>query len=229
MCGRFTLTANPDKLQHAFPWVHIPEKVIQKYKPRYNIAPSQPVLAVISNGTPRIDYLAWGLIPSWAKDPKIGNRLINARAETIAEKPSFRNAFRRRRCLILADGFYEWKKLSDTSRKTPFYIHLNNHQPFAFAGLWEIWQSSDGSEILSCTIITTRPNQVLKSIHNRMPVILNPDQQKIWLSPNADSHTLQDCLKPYPEKELAFYPVSSLVNSPANDSPQCIEPLPYTP
>ena len=157
MCGRFTLTVGPDQLRQAFPWVSIPDQTPS----RYNIAPRQPVAVIPNDGNNRLDFFVWGLVPSWAKEAKIGNRLINARGETLAEKPSFRAAFRRRRCLIPADGFYEWKKEPGQKRKTPMYIRLKSQKPFAFAGLWEIWNAADGSTLLSTTIITTQPNDLI--------------------------------------------------------------------
>jgi len=219
MCGRFTLTADMNELQAAFPWVEIPPEM----QPRYNITPSQPVGSVPNDGKNKLDFFVWGLIPSWAKDPTIGNRMINARAETMAQKPSFRSAFHRRRCLILADGFYEWRK---DNGKTPYYIHLESRQPFAFAGLWDTWQSKDGSEIRSCTIITTSPNELMATIHNRMPVILPAEAYPIWLDPqNQDTRQLTDMLAPYPAAQMAAYPVSKTVNNPKTDLPACILPL----
>lgn len=221
MCGRFTLTADESAIQATLPWVHVPEGM----QPRYNIAPTQPVAVVANDGRNRLDYFVWGLIPSWAKDPEIGSRMINARAETLAEKPSFRSAFRRRRCLILADGFYEWQK-TDGGRKVPMYIRLASGQPFAFAGLWENWNSPDGSNILTCTIITTQPNSLMEPIHNRMPVILPPALYPIWLEPGEqDPARLAKLLVPYPPEEMSAYAVSPLVNSPHNDSPVLIQPL----
>jgi putative SOS response-associated peptidase YedK len=221
MCGRFTLTVDPSELQQAFPWVDVPDGI----KPRYNIAPTQPVAIVPNDGSNRLNYYVWGLIPSWAKDPGIGNRLINARAETLAEKPSFRTAFRRRRCLILADGFYEWQSSPESKLKTPMFIHLKDKQPFAFAGLWELWFAPDGSEVRSCTIITTAPNSLMEPIHNRMPVILLPDAYQRWLDPGEQAPSrLQDLLRPYPAVEMAAYPVSRRVNNPANDTVDCIKP-----
>ncbi len=219
MCGRFTLTLDPGDLQQAFPDVQIPDG----FSPRYNIAPTQPV-AVIANQAPgKLDFFVWGLIPSWAKDPEIGNRLINARAETLAEKPSFRTAYRRRRCLILADGFYEWQEIPGSKGKQPMFIHLKDHQPFAFAGLWELWNAPDGSQIYSCTIITTQPNQLMQPIHNRMPVILPPDAYTRWLDPGERQPAEFDpLLVPYPAEGMAAYPVSRQVNTPQNDSPACI-------
>jgi putative SOS response-associated peptidase YedK len=194
--------------------------------PRYNIAPSQPVAVVPNDGLLKLDYYVWGLIPSWAKDPSIGSRMINARGETLAEKPSFRAAFRRRRCLILADGFYEWQQTPGGKTKTPMYIRLKSGEPFAFAGLWESWNSPDGSQVLSCAIITTEPNPLMAKIHNRMPVILPQAAHMPWLhSGEADTKALSALLKPYPAEEMVAYPVSKLVNSPANDVPAVIEPL----
>jgi putative SOS response-associated peptidase YedK len=222
MCGRFTLTVDPAQLQEAFPWIETPADLT----PRFNIAPSQPVAVVANNGENKLEFFNWGLIPSWAKDPSIGNRLINARAETLAEKPSFRNALRRRRCLILADGFYEWKQNTDSKRKTPLYIRMKSGKPFAFAGLWEVWKSPDDSTILSCTIITTGPNQLLVGIHNRMPVILSEDTYSDWLDPSERlPEEYSGLLRPYRDGELEAYPVSTLVNKPANDLPDCIKPI----
>lgn len=228
MCGRFTLTTSPDELQAAFDWLKMPPEMSDPDVggPRYNIAPTQPVAVVPNDGFNRLDYFTWGLIPSWAKDPGIGSRMINARAETLAEKPSFRNAFKRRRCLILADGFYEWQVIPGHKSKQPMYITLEDHRPFAFGGLWEIWKSPDGSEIYSCTIITTEPNPLMATIHNRMPLILPPETYTQWLNPNEQRpEALQSLLQPYPASQMAAYPVSSLVNSPANDTPELVEPL----
>jgi putative SOS response-associated peptidase YedK len=221
MCGRFTLTADIHTLQATFPWVEIPDGLT----PRFNIAPTQPVAVVPNDGKNRLDFYVWGLIPSWAKDPSIGSRMINARAETLTEKPSFRTAFRRRRCLVLADGFYEWRT-ENTGPKTPMYIRLASGKPFAFAGLWEIWNSPDGSIILSSTIITTTPNSLMAKIHNRMPVILPEESYSQWISPGEpDLRTLTSLLAPYPEAEMVAFPVSPLVNSPKNDLPALVEPV----
>lgn len=219
MCGRFTLTADMSALQENFPFVDMPPEM----QPRFNIAPTQPVAVVPNDGRNRLDYFVWGLIPSWAKDPSIGNRLINARAETLLEKPSFRNAFRRRRCLVLADGFYEWKQ--GERGKTPMYIRLDSGKPFAFAGLWESWNAPDGSNVLSCTIITTEPNDLMATIHNRMPVILPAQAYSAWLEAGETrTDKLVELLKPYPAEEMQAYPVSSMVNSPNNDVPELIRP-----
>jgi putative SOS response-associated peptidase YedK len=223
MCGRFSLVADPDDLREAFPWLNIP---IAEVSPRYNIAPSQPVAVIPNDGKHQLDFFIWGLIPSWAKDPIIGNRMINARAETLNEKPSFRTAFRRRRCLIPADGFYEWKVEPGKKARTPTYIRMKSSKPFTFAGLWESWNSPDGSEILSCTIITTQPNNLLQEIHNRMPVILPASNYDLWLEPDeVDPSKLAGLLQPYPAEEMIAFPVSTLVNNPANDMATCIEPF----
>ena len=220
MCGRFTLTADPNELRQTFPWLNIPDDL----SPRYNIAPSQPVAVVANDGQQRLDYYVWGLIPSWAKDPTIGNRMINARAETLLEKPTFRAPFRHKRCLILADGFYEWKQNPSRKGKIPMYIKLKSGKPFAFAGLWDRWLSPDGSEVLSCAIITITPNQMMQEIHNRMPVILPDEAHPLWLeSGDREITRLQAALKPYPGEEMIAYLVSPLVNNPANDNPACIQ------
>ena len=222
MCGRFTLTIEPGQLQSAFPWVEFPEDLT----PRYNVAPSQPVGVVPNNGLNRFEYYVWGLIPHWAKPGSSVNGFINARAETLAEKPTFRTSFRKKRCLILADGFYEWKADPSRKLKTPYYIKLKSGQPFAFAGLWDSWNNKEGSEIRSCSIITTQPNELMQQIHNRMPVILASEHYEQWLSPGDRSpDELSGFLVPYPAEEMIAYPVSKAVNSPQNDTPECIRPL----
>ena len=221
MCGRFTLALDSEGLAEAFPDFTPPADL----SARYNIAPTQGVAVVANNSGKQIEFFTWGLIPSWAKDPKMGNRMINARAETVAEKPSFRTAYRRRRCLILADGFYEWRKEPGRKAKVPTYIRMINDDPFAFGGLWESWHSPDGSHILSCTIITTTPNSLLEKIHNRMPVIIAPDDYDAWLAPEEKQPAeLDGFLIPYPANEMRAYPVSTLVNNPKNDKPELIIP-----
>ena len=221
MCGRFTLFVDPRDLMAAFPGFEVP----LDWTPRYNIAPSQPVAVIPNTGENRIEFFRWGLIPFWAKDPKIGNRMINARSETLAEKPSFRTAYRRRRCLVLADGFFEWRKQSDKT-KVPMYIQMASQTPFAFAGLWEEWHSEHGDQLLSCTIITTEPNELLASIHNRMPVILPPQAYNQWLDPAEQTASrLQPLLQPFPADQMVAYPVSTFVNNPRNESEQCTAPL----
>lgn len=219
MCGRYTLATTPQKLAESFSGFEVPAEL----PPRYNVAPTQPIAVVANNGQHKVEFFHWGLIPSWAKDPKIGNQMINARAETLGEKPAFRNAYKRRRCLVLADGFYEWKKEGDGA-KTPMYIRLASGDPFAFAGLWEMWQTAEDT-ILSCTIITTDPNDLMAQIHNRMPVILPPAAYEQWLDPaERRPDDLQGLLQPYPAELMTAYPVSKMVNSPKNDSPALIEP-----
>ncbi|MBI3303843.1 MAG: SOS response-associated peptidase [Deltaproteobacteria bacterium] len=220
MCGRFTLTTDLDRLEERFAFraTNLP------CVPRYNIAPSQPVLTVTKAEEQRAGFLRWGLIPSWAKDASIGDRMINARAETVAEKPSFRRALQKRRCLVLADGFYEWRK--EGKKKTPLYIALKSHEPFGFAGLWETWKSPTGEAVHSCTIITTTPNALMESIHNRMPVILPREAEALWLDRAVeDPQALLPLLAPYLAEAMEAYAVSPLVNSPRNDTPACIEPL----
>ena len=222
MCGRFTLTVNPEELEEAFRDFDFPDR----FAPRFNIAPTQPVLAVANDAKNKADFLLWGLIPSWAKDPSIANKLINARGETLAEKPSFRGGFKYKRCLILADGFYEWNVQPGTKTKTPYFIHMQDRKPFAFAGLWDEWQSPDGGALRTCTIITTEPNELMKSLHNRMPLILDPKDYAEWLDPAARApESLVHLVKPFPSDRMAAYPVSTAVNSPGNDRAELVVPL----
>ncbi len=221
MCGRFTLTVDPAELQDTFSNYTFPSK----FAPRFNIAPSQPVLTIPNDGTDTADFFIWGLIPMWAKDPTIGNRLINARGETIAEKPSFRGSFKHKRCLILADGFYEWKTSPVKKNKTPYFIHMKDRSVFTFAGLWDAWESPDGSSIRTCTIITTEPNELMATLHNRMPVILHPRDHAKWLDTSHQTpENLLTLIKPYPADVMSAYPVSTLVNKPENDSPELVVP-----
>jgi putative SOS response-associated peptidase YedK len=222
MCGRFTLTIDPADMQDAFPEFTFPPQII----PHFNIAPTQPVLVLPNDATNKADFFVWGLIPSWAKNPTIGSRLINARAETLSEKPSFRSAYKYHRCLIFADGFFEWQSRPGSKAKLPYFIRLKSGKPFTFAGLWEHWQSPDGSEVMSATIITTTPNALMAPIHNRMPVILPGHSYKVWLDPSPRSPTdLNSLLVPYPAEEMEAFPVSPLVNSPANDNPDVLIPI----
>ena len=221
MCGRFTIFANFTDIMNRFDIeAGIQEKL---YKPNYNIAPSNSVLSVINDGTKnRVGYLRWGLVPPWAKDEKIGYKMINARAETLTEKPSFRNAYQKKRCLILADSFYEWKR-NDDKTKIPMRIKLKSDELFAMAGLWEKWISPDGQSIFTCTVITTAANKLMKDIHDRMPVILKPEDEKTWLDLTIhDSNELNHLLKPLSEEIMEAYEVSSLVNSPNNNSAHLI-------
>lgn len=220
MCGRYTITSSEVALQGELDLVGLPVD----YRPRYNIAPTQPVLALVArDGEFRAGWLRWGLIPYWAKDPAIGNRLINARGETVHEKPSFRTAFEQRRCLIVADGFYEWRR--EGTAKVPVWIHRQDRRPFTFAGLWDRWQGADGEQIVSCTIVTTEANDFLRPIHERMPVILPKDERLQWVDPTADRSSLRALLRSYEADDLRYHAVSTLVNSPANDLPECIEPI----
>jgi putative SOS response-associated peptidase YedK len=221
MCGRFTLTIDPADLQEAFPEFIFPAQAAR----RYNVAPSQPVLVLPNDGTNKADFFVWGLIPSWAKDPTIGSRMINARAETLAEKPSFRSAYKYHRCIIFADGFFEWQAQPGSKSKLPHFIHLKSGKPFAFAGLWEHWQSPDGSEKKTTTIITTSPNELMAPIHDRMPVILPHDAYAQWIDPVPHFPVdLNSILVPYPAGEMEAYPVSTLVNTSANDRPELLLP-----
>jgi putative SOS response-associated peptidase YedK len=217
MCGRYTLRTPVDTLAERFEIDDTPSSIAASY----NVAPTQGVATVlVEDGKRKLEMLHWGLIPSWADDPSIGNRMINARAETVAEKPSFRKAFRNHRCLVLADGFYEWQKTANG--KQPYYIRMEDDSPFAFAGLWESWKN--GSEVRSATIITTDANDVVAPIHNRMPVILHPEDYELWLDPDFDEkEPLSTLLKPYPAEAMEAYPVSRVVNSPSNNEPSCIE------
>jgi putative SOS response-associated peptidase YedK len=221
MCGRFTLTVNPADLQDAFSEYAFPTR----FAPRFNIAPTQPVLAIPNDGKHEADFFLWGLIPMWAKDPSIGSRLINARGETVAEKPSFRGSLKYKRCLILADGFYEWRSIEGRKSKTPYFIHMKDRKPFAFAGLWDSWNGPDGSQVRTCTIITTEPNELMSLIHDRMPVILHPRDYAKWLDETPQTpDILKPLIKPFPADRMDAYPVTPLVNKPENDSPELVVP-----
>lgn len=219
MCGRYTLTVDEELILVRFQSVKVTDDV---YTKRYNIAPGQLVFAIVNDGEKnRLGTLRWGLIPPWAKDPKLGYKMINARGETLAEKPAFKRAFRRQRCLIPADGFYEWP--FSGKEKQPYRIRLKSGELFAFAGLWERWSAPDGTVIHSCTIITTEANELLADLHPRMPVILKKEDEALWLDRNCnDVALLETLLKPYPADEMEVYPVSSEVNSARNDYPSLI-------
>jgi putative SOS response-associated peptidase YedK len=222
MCGRFTNKAKPEQIENEF---KVGRKNSILFEPRYNIAPSQTINVVFAPETERIlAQLKWGLVPSWAKDSEIGNRMINARAETIAEKPSFREAFKSRRCIIPASGFYEWQK-KGTKAKQPFYFYLKEKEVFGFAGLWDTWiDKRTGEELETCAIITTEANRVLEPVHDRMPVILQPKDYEQWLdAKEKDTEKLQKLLAPYPAAEMDLYEVSKSVNIPSNDSPELIQ------
>ena len=217
MCGRFSLGVDTDRLVAAFGIASVAEP----HEPRYNIAPTQPVPAVVrgEDGL-RLGALRWGLVPHWADDPGIGSRLINARSETVDRKPAFRDAFRERRCWVLADGFYEWRE--QDGRKVPVHFHLPDGAPFAFAGIWDRWRRDQG-EVVSCTLLTTEPSDDVRPVHDRMPVILPADVRERWLDPDADPSDLKALLRPFPGT-LEGHAVSTRVNSPENDDPSLIEP-----
>jgi putative SOS response-associated peptidase YedK len=216
MCGRYTLTTNIRSIAETFGVAPTIEAT-----PRYNVAPTQEVVSILPNGEAHLEWLRWGLIPSWAKDEAIGSKMINARAETLAEKPSFKRLLRSRRCLLPADGFYEWKKAG--GGKIPMYITLKDGSPFAFAGLWDSWRSPDGRQIRTCTIITTQPNEIVAPIHDRMPVILSADARSLWLD-NAiqDEHALLPLLSPYPAADMAAREVSRRVNNPQSEGAELL-------
>jgi putative SOS response-associated peptidase YedK len=220
MCGRFTLTLEISALQMAF---DLGEQTVV-WQSNYNVAPST-LLPVLTNQQPeKIQLFRWGLIPSWSKDPSIGAKMINARSETLQEKPSFRSAFQSRRCLIPADGFFEWKNTG--ASKVPYYFHKPDHSLFLFAGLWDSWIGSGNVEpVHTFTILTCAPNAVVAPVHDRMPVILDWEHGKTWLQSGQNVVTLQSMLKPAEENFLSKYPVSSKVNSPANNSAVCIQPI----
>lgn len=220
MCGRFSLGVSTDDLMEEF---GIVEGSLD-WAPRYNIAPTQDVAAVIAGERgPRIGTLRWGLVPYWADDPAVGNRLINARAESVADKPAFRDAFLSRRCLVLADGFYEWQRTGTGRPKIPVFVRLPDGRPFAFAGLWERWRPRHGEPLYTCTIITTDATPALQAVHDRMPVILPADQRRQWLDHDTKPADLLAMLHPY-SGDFDAYRVSTLVNSPENDSPDCVIP-----
>ena len=221
MCGRYSLVADISELALTSDF----EGDGETHPPRFNIAPTQEVLAVTrDSGDSRnaARAMRWGLIPFWAKDPSIGNRMINARAETVDTSPAFRRAFERRRCLVVADGFYEWLKVG--KERVPMRVSLSSGEPFAFAGLWETWRSPDGQPVASCTIITTTPNAVMEPVHNRMPVILPRDVEGAWLDSTGarSAAELKELLIPYVGPGLEVYEVSKLVNSPRNDTPEVL-------
>jgi putative SOS response-associated peptidase YedK len=218
MCGRYTLF-RLDQLLKNFPNLRLPTDLAA----HFNIAPTQGVIAIPNKRPQHLELFHWGLVPSWAKDHTVGNKMINARAETLSEKQTFRTALRRRRCLIPADGFYEWRK-EGRGQKTPMLIRMKTGNLFAFAGLWDIWHSADGSELPSLTIITTSPNAIVKPIHDRMPAIVQPKDYERWLNPaEVEPAELTGILGPYPSDQMEAYPVSARVNKPDHDSPDCVE------
>lgn len=221
MCGRFTIMLDADELQETLELNSVPDD----WRPRYNVAPTQPVAVVRDANLRQVEWMRWGLIPAWAKDMEIGSRLINARAETITEKPSFRSAFARRRCVLLADGFYEWQRSPDKKAPAaPFFFFRKGHKPFGFAGLWETWRNSTGEEIHSCTILTTEANETVRPVHQRMPVMLDETNLWNWILP-AEPQVHLAMLQPYPVEKMESYPVSKIVNDPARDVPECAAPI----
>lgn len=217
MCGRFTRSKSVDEIAEEFGVADI----FTDLPPSFNIAPTQNLVAVINDGEKKLVTMRWGLVPSWAKDISLGSKMINARADTLAEKASFKNLIRKRRCLIVADGFYEWK--AEGKEKTPYYIHLKADKLFAFAGLFDHWLSPEREELTTCTIITTDANEFMQPIHNRMPVILTGEERDAWLDPSVkDQSYFLDMLEPYDEQAMKAHAVSKMVNSPRNNSPELI-------
>lgn len=220
MCGRYSQTKDPEELERRFnlegPRVLFP--------PRFNVAPSQEAGVIVHNGSRKLELMRWGLVPFWSKDATIGSRMINARAETITEKPSFKKPLEQRRCLVLADGFYEWLKTDGTKTKIPMRFILKSREPFAFAGLWDCWQKPDGHELRSFTIITTQANDLIRPVHDRMPVILRQEDEEQWLDSSVtDARKLTPLLSQYPADAMEAFAVSTLVNSPKNDQPECMQ------
>lgn len=220
MCGRFVFMSKTAMLIEEFGL----DEIQWNFKPNYNIAPGQDVPGIVKNGKKFLEKFRWGFVPFWADDPSIGNRMINARAESVSEKRSFARAFRKRRCLVVADGFYEWRK--EGNIKIPMYFHLRSGRPFGFAGLYETWKSKDGQELTTCAIITTEPNELIRPVHNRMPAIIEKDKRELWLD-NAiqDPEDLLPLLKSYNVAEMEGYEVSRKVNSFKINSPECIKPV----
>lgn len=224
MCGRYSLTRREEEVMERF---GIEQLLVENeaLRPRYNIAPTQMVPVILDQDGQRVlAEMKWGLVPFWSKDPKKTKPIINARSESIAEKPFFKQAASKRRCLIPADGFYEWKKVN--KEKLPLFIHLNDKQLFGFAGLWDQWKGPDGEVVRSCTIITTEANDTMSPVHDRMPVIVRPEHEKLWLDPEIkDIEKLRVVLEQLPNEAIDMYRVSTQVNSPAKDEPALIEPV----
>lgn len=220
MCGRFTFTISPELLAEIFGIT-----ILGDLPQRFNVAPTQQVLAIRATDQGRqAAFLRWGLIPSWAKDPAIGSRMINARCESVHEKPAFRHAIRYRRCIIPAGGFYEW--LEEGGKKHPRYVRLKHDALMAFAGIWDHWKDPEGHIIETCSILTTSSNELIQPLHDRMPVILRPEQYDLWLDPaTTDPEKLKPLYHPFPSELMEMYPVSTFVNSPRNNSPDCVKPI----
>lgn len=230
MCGRFVSAAPADELAKYFS-ASPPEQVLEE---NFNVAPTTSVYAVrASDGHRSLATLRWGLVPFWAKDLKIGSRMINARSETVADKPAFRRAFAKRRCLIPADGFYEWEKIEGSKSKQPWYIHRVDDEPLAFAGLWELWHPKDdegndvpdADPVVTCTILTCEANATMEPIHDRMPVMIAPNRWDDWLAPDSDGELVRSLMVPAPDSLLTMYPISTAVNSVRNRGPELLEPV----
>lgn len=228
MCGRYTLT-NVKNFVTLHPWIaDLSDPDAPAHRPRYNIAPTQPIAAVLNRPDPRgkypLRFLYWGLVPAWAKDQKIGGRMVNLRAETLTTRPAFRRLLSRRRCLVPADGFYEWQKIGD--RKRPLWIHLADLRPLALAGVWDDWGDDAGNELTSCALITCAPNDLMKPIHNRMPAIVPPEGYLDWLDPaEKRAEEVAQWLRPYAGGDLEALPVSTRVNNARQDGAECIAPI----
>lgn len=219
MCGRFTLSKDAKKLKNDFPDFPVDSRI----EPRFNISPTQPISAWVAEPAPRMEIFSWGLIPPWAKDPSFGTNCINARAETLMQKPSFKTPYRRKRCLIPADGWYEWKR-GTSNPKLPVRFRRRDHKAFAFAGLWEEWHHKDGGMILSCTIITSRPNALTRKIHPRMPAVLREEDWEPWLDRMSTLKDLDRMLEPIAADGFTYDEVSPAVNRAGFESPDLIEP-----
>jgi putative SOS response-associated peptidase YedK len=226
MCGRYVVTTPGEVLAQIFGAEPPPEEVLAAMVPRYNVSPTQqvPIVRGTAPGSRELALVTWGLVPHWAKDPAIGNKLINARADTAAEKPSFRDSLRRRRCLLPADGFYEWKKLG--KGKEPWLFRMRDGRPFALAGLWSTWKNPEThTNLETCTILTTTPNELVSTVHDRMPVILSAEHQERWLDTGAEGTPFTELFLPFSADQMEAFPVSRRVNSPANEGPENIEPV----
>jgi putative SOS response-associated peptidase YedK len=222
VCGRITLTTKPSHLPGLEGTLHFEFWP----GPRYNIAPAESVATILNDGAPTVRETRWGLVPSWAKDISTGNLMFNARSETLTEKPAFKRPFRKQRCVILADGFYEWQSIPDERRKQPVYIRLKSREVFGLAGLWDTWQQADGAPLISSTVITTTPNELMGQVHSRMPVILTPESVPTWLSMDAvPDGDLMACLGRYPDADMEIYPVSTAVNKSGHNDPECVVPI----
>jgi len=221
MCGRFTLTFERDRIED---YLQLPE-LPADYAPRYNVAPTQLVAVTRDFTAHKVEWMRWGLIPSWANDPSIGVRMINARSESLLDKSSFREAFQKRRCLILADGFYEWQKLPGKQPSIPHYFTMSDKRPFFFAGLWDTWHSPAGENLTTCTIITGAPNELVQPIHDRMPVLFDVAKAWQWLDPSASTNTLQTLFSPYPAEKMSQHAVSPLVNQAGLEIPDLIKEI----